>query len=257
MPVRLLRLEGLKERTLHRLDPRQGGLGSTSLLPATPIRGRKLMIRRIVLLGSVSALLAAFAGAPASADPEPDAMLAEYNSALASSEADNQAFDSTNVDFVGNVTCAITPYDAINGTYRSAGFGSPQGIVENVTVKAEDHAAFQASCHSPDADAFTLNLEYYFGYQVSSGVWAQASYPAFTCSTLSTGVGRVRVASLEVPGSLNCPFKQFYPENDQSLGKSHRLYVKLTTTAGNQLEGVSKPWALLCLSGPCGVVPPI
>ena len=51
-----------------------------------------------------------------------------------------------------------------------------------------------------------------------------------------------QVASINVPGSLNCQAVYVYSANDPLTDTYRRLHVRLTTTSGVLLEGVSVPW---------------
>lgn len=168
------------------------------------------MSKRLALFGSLAALLVVVVGVPSSASAaEP-------------------------------VACAITPFNPVNGSFHGAGYGTPQVIVENVTVKAQDHGTFAVECESPDTDPFYASAEYWFE---ASGVggYSQVS-PTFMCGASSVGAGRIQAAAFAVPGPTGCAFKHFYPENDPAAFKTRRLHIHLTAP-GVDMDVASVAWA--------------
>ena len=148
--------------------------------------------------------------------------------------------------------CFITPFDAASASFRGAGFGTPQRVVENVTVKAQDHATFVASCASLDSPptGFTMDVDFWFEEEVSPGNWVPAPGSAFHCSTSSVGVGLTQTATLSVPGLQAtlvpaCDFRRFYDEDDPTIFRPHRAHIVVTTSMGDELDGTSLSWSLV------------
>lgn len=209
------------------------------------------MLKSMRTLGSLAALLMLTAVVPASANTIAQTA-AEFNQAQLTAAALNQSYESGNVFTGANVTCAISPYDAVNGSFRSAGGGSPQAIVENVTVKGQDYADFQVACAGADTDPFTVSVEYEFRVQNPNGTWSTIEDTQNTCGDSSIpGPGvRTQVAAFSVPGRTGCEFKEFYSENHPSMGRSHALFVHLTVpNGGPNIQGMSKPWPMTCVIG--------
>lgn len=210
------------------------------------------MLKKTRILGGLAALLMLVVGVPASANTVAQTA-AEFNQAQLTAAALNQSYESGNVFTGANVTCAISPYDAVNGSFRSAGGGSPQAIVENVTVKGQDYADFQVACGGADTDPFTVSVAYEFKVQNNDGTWSTIADDTPNVCTMSSLPGpgiRAQVASFSVPGRTGCEFKEFYPENDSSMGRSHALFVQLTVpNGGPNIQGMSKPWPMVCVIG--------
>lgn len=202
------------------------------------------MSRKLALLVS-TALVASLSGVPAVAEND---SVSEFQAATEESAQQNQQYAASNVETAANATCAISPWDVQSDRWRSAGAGTPQAVVENVTVKAVDYAVFEAVCTGVQTQDFTLKLDYSFEVRLVTGEWVEAS-PPFHCATQAESVGTTRTAIIVVPGNLDCEHRHIYDENDPSLGKSHRLFVHLTTTLGHDIKGVSKPWPMFCVTG--------
>lgn len=171
------------------------------------------MHRKTRLLVGLAALIAAVAATP-----------------VAASAADAPA------------TCTVSPFDPVAASFRGAGYGTPQVVVENVTVKAQDYATFQVDCSSVDSDPFSASAVYWFEAAAEFGSWERVS-PELTCSASSLpGITRIQTANFAVPGTTGCEFKHFYPEDAPETQVPHRLHIHLTTTVGNDIEGTSLEW---------------
>lgn len=186
-----------------------------------------------------STVLVFSGGVTAGAGEDDD--IAAYQSAVSESAAQNQSYQGNPGN--GSLLCAISPFDAVDGTFRGAGAGTPQEVVDNITVKAQDAASFNASCSGADTSTFTLTVNYEFEWRQADTTWAPIPVTQFECEAASLpGSGGVQTATVHIPGSLDCPYRAIYPEDDEVVGTFHRLHITLTTTLGDSIEGVSVPW---------------
>ena len=202
------------------------------------------MLKRFTMLGSLSMLLVLLA-VPASADAPQD-VATDYVAAVTETAAQNQSTTDDPGD--GTVACAISPYDAVAGTFHGSGYGSHQMQVENVLLLAEDFASFQVECDSRDTEPFSATATYWFEARFGTNDWRQVSGPEFTCSASSVpgSIARPQVASFSVPGpDEDCEVRHIYDKDDPANNKPHRLAIVLTTTTGVEKPGWSLPWARL------------
>lgn len=211
---------------------------------------------RLGIMGlSVASLLVAGLVGPASADLV--TMSSEFEAAFVSSAADNQAYEGNNQSSSGGVDCDVLPKDRTEGaypTFRGSGSGTPQSG-EGVTLRqATDRSTFTATCEDMSSPDFTMTANYYYEAFNSTSGWSQIPNSSFTCEGERPDLEPVVIlVSHMTTGGVppTCDSEKVLPENDPSLNRPHRLHLVLTTSSGNRIEGVSRPWLQVCTSPSC------
>lgn len=189
------------------------------------------LVMLLVMVGLVG-----FTAGPATAED----YLETYDDATAESATDNQAFVDSDGD--GSLLCTVAPFDGATGTFRGAGGGTSEALVGSDGVESQDFAAFLASCIGVDADPFTLTVDYEFEWRAPDGTWSAIPGSQVSCSAQSEpSTTTLKIAAL-VPASPGCSLTFSYRGDDDWWATIHRLHIRLSTTAGNVVEGVSVPW---------------